>query len=95
MTLIEEKTKEELKEKHLPVIKEKEKGIEISIGEVPHPMEEKHFIQWIEVLTKENSYKKFLLPGEKPFALFSLQDKEVKVRAYCNIHGLWTKTNKK
>lgn len=90
MTLLKEKIKEELKEKHLPVIKENEKGVEILIGIVEHPMEENHFIEWIEISTDKGSSKKFLKPGEKPRAQFFIKSKKIEVRAYCNIHGLWS-----
>jgi len=89
MILLKEKNKEELKEKHIPVIKSNEKGVEVTVGEIPHPMEEKHFIEWVEISTEKGYSKKFLSPGEKPNALFLTKAKNLKARAYCNIHGLW------
>jgi superoxide reductase len=80
MTLLQEKTTDQGKEKHVPVVEKSAKGILVKLGSVPHPMEEKHYIEWI----------KGLLPGEKPEAEFSVADTNVKVRAYCNVHGLWT-----
>ena len=72
------------KEKHVPVIK----GRKVSVGSIPHPMEEKHYIMWIEAESKDGeSERVFLNPGDKPEAEF---DFEVKVaRALCNLHGLW------
>lgn len=91
MKLLKEEIKEQLKEKHLPVVKENEKGVEILIGIIEHPMEENHFIEWIEISTDKGSSKKFLKPGEKPSAQFFVKSKNIKTRAYCNIHGLWAK----
>jgi superoxide reductase len=90
MTLLQEKTTDQGKEKHVPVVEKSAKGILVKLGSVPHPMEEKHYIEWIEVRTGNNVSIKGLLPGEKPEAEFSVADTNVKVRAYCNVHGLWT-----
>jgi len=88
MELLEEKTEDVVREKHVPVIEETEKGIRVKVGSVPHPMEEKHYIEWIEVIANGKVYRKFLKPGEKPEAEFSVSGKVV-AREYCNIHGLW------
>jgi superoxide reductase len=90
MTLQQEKTSDPGKEKHVPVVEKSAKGIIVKIGSVPHPMEEKHYIEWIEVRAGNNVYVKGLLPGEKPEAEFCVADTGVKARAYCNVHGLWT-----
>jgi superoxide reductase len=90
MQLLEEKTQDEGKEKHVPVVEEKEGGIKVKVGSVPHPMEESHYIQWIEVITQGGSFRKFLTPGQMPEAEFLVNKQEVlAVREYCNIHGLW------
>jgi len=89
MSLIKEEIKEQIKEKHIPIIKENKNGIEIEVGKVPHPMEEKHFIEWIEISTEKGYSKKFLKPGEEPSALFLTKAKNLRARAYCNLHGLW------
>jgi len=88
MELLEEKTEDVGREKHVPVVEETEKGIRVKVGSVPHPMEEKHYIEWIEVIADGKAYRKFLKPGEKPEAEFSISGKVV-AREYCNIHGLW------
>lgn len=90
MTLQQEKTSDQGKEKHVPVVEKSAKGILVKLGSVPHPMEEKHYIEWIEVRAGNNVYVKGLLPGEKPEAEFCVADTGVKARAYCNVHGLWT-----
>jgi superoxide reductase len=59
MKLIEEKTEDEGKEKHVPIIERNEEGVKIKVGSVPHPMTEEHYIEWIEISTeKENSKNK-------------------------------------
>lgn len=88
MKLLQEKTEDLGKEKHVPVIEKTKKGIKVKIGSIPHPMEEKHYIEFIEVISDGKSYKEFLKPGMKPEAEFPIKDFEV-VREYCNIHGLW------
>lgn len=90
MTLQQEKTNDQGKEKHVPVVEKSAKGIIVKLGSVPHPMEEKHSIEWIEIRSGNNMYVRGLLPGEKPEAEFGITDTDVKVRAYCNVHGLWT-----
>jgi superoxide reductase len=52
-------------------------------------MEEKHYIEWIQVITKDTAYRKELHPGDKPQAEFPIKDTNVTAREYCNIHGLW------
>ena len=77
------------KEKHVPVVEQTEKGLLIKVGSVAHPMEEKHYIEWIEVVADGNAERVFLKPGDKPEASFCCKPKQVTVRAYCNLHGLW------
>jgi superoxide reductase len=89
MELLQEKTADVGLEKHVPVIEATEKGVKVKVGEIPHPMEEKHYIEWIEVITDGDSYRKFLKPGDKPEAEFEIGRQKVIAREYCNIHGLW------
>jgi len=90
MQLLEEKTQDEGKEKHVPVIEEQSQGIKVKVGSIPHPMEEAHYIQWIEVITQNGSFIKYLNPGQAPEAEFPVSKGEIlAVREYCNIHGLW------
>ena len=90
MKLQIEKTGDEGTEKHKPVIVKSENGKEtiIKVGSIDHPMEEDHYIEWIEAFVGKKVLKKYLVPGDKPE--FILCDVEItKVRAYCNKHGLW------
>ena len=89
MELLIEKIADQGKEKHVPVIEKTDKGVLVKIGSVPHPMEEKHFIEWIEVLADGVAYRKFLKPGDKPEAEFCIGAQKIEAREFCNVHGLW------
>lgn len=89
MILMEEQTADKTKEKHVPVIEKVEGGYKVKVGSVPHPMQEKHYIEWIQLLDGENGYRKFLKPGEIPEAVFPVKAEDVSAREFCNIHGLW------
>jgi len=87
------------KEKHVPVIErlEDDSKIIVRVGSIEHPMEDKHYIEWIEIkdLRNNKTYKEFLKPGMKPEAEFAFETppEKIEVREFCNIHGLW-KANK-
>ncbi|MBL4936178.1 desulfoferrodoxin [Clostridium sp. YIM B02515] len=89
MTLKTENTTEAAVEKHIPVVEKFENGVLVKVGSVEHPMLETHYIEWIEVVTLNNVYRKYLKPGEKPEAFFNIQEEILSVREYCNLHGLW------
>ncbi len=92
MELIKPKSKEaEGKEKHLPVVETSPGGVKVKVGSVPHPMEQNHYIVWVEVEVDGCCYEKFFKPGDEPAAEFLLKEgwKVKSVREYCNIHGLW------
>jgi len=90
MALQQEKTTDQGKEKHVPVVEKTANGILVKIGAIPHPMEEKHYIEWVEVLDGEKIYVRHFKPGEKAEAEFPVTSTNVKVREYCSVHGLWT-----
>ncbi|MDR3358479.1 MAG: desulfoferrodoxin [Desulfovibrio sp.] len=77
------------REKHVPVIEKTDNGFKVSVGSVTHPMEEKHYIEWIELLADNKSCLRQLKPGDIPEAGFCLEASSVTARAYCNLHGLW------
>ena len=89
MKLLEEQTEEQGYEKHVPVIEKTEKGLKVKVGSIPHPMEEKHHIEWVQLIADDRSYRKFLNPGDAPEAVFEIEAKKVSAREFCNIHGLW------
>lgn len=89
MELMDEKTADTGKEKHVPVIEKINGGYKVKVGSVPHPMEEKHYIEWIELLADGSAYRQFLRPGASAEATFNIQADSVSAREYCNVHGLW------
>jgi len=94
MEKFDEKKSDEGQEKHLPVIEETKKGVKISVGSIPHPMESEHYIMWIEIWGKDGNRmaRKYLKPGNKPEAEFNRSISEVAyARELCNVHGLWRK----
>jgi desulfoferrodoxin len=90
MEMLEAKAEDSGMEKHVPVIEAFNSGILVKVGSVEHPMEEKHSIRFIEVMTKDQVLRAELVPGQKPAAEFAIKpDEVVEVREYCNLHGLW------
>jgi superoxide reductase len=89
MGLLDEKTADATTEKHVPVIEKVDGGYKVKVGSVPHPMEEKHYIEWIELLADGGAYRQFLEPGMPPEAIFNVEADSVSAREYCNVHGLW------
>ena len=89
MKEIVENTVDASKEKHVPVIEKTDKGITVKVGSVAHPMEEKHYIEWIEIIVDGKAYRQFLSPGEAPEAFFPVTGADITAREYCNVHGLW------
>jgi superoxide reductase len=89
MILMQENTVDAAQEKHVPVIEKVAAGIKVKVGEVPHPMEEKHYIEWIEVVADGQAYRQFLNPGQAPEATFYIEAEKITAREYCNLHGHW------
>lgn len=89
MTLCRENEVDAAVEKHVPVIEEVEGGVKVKVGDVAHPMQEEHHIEWIEVISGEAAYRAFLKPGDEPEAVFNIDVGQITAREYCNLHGLW------
>jgi superoxide reductase len=89
MELLGEKTADAATEKHVPVIEQIDGGYKVTVGSVPHPMEAKHYIEWIELLADGKAYRQFLKPGMEPEAEFHVEGDSVSAREHCNVHGLW------
>jgi superoxide reductase len=89
MKLLVENTVDAAREKHVPVIEKVDGGVKVKVGDVAHPMEEKHFIEWIEIIADGKADRQFLNPGEAPEAVFKTDAQNVTAREYCNLHGLW------
>ncbi|NHI93528.1 MAG: desulfoferrodoxin [Candidatus Lokiarchaeota archaeon] len=90
MTLLKAQTADKTKEKHVPAIEKTSTGVIVKVGaNMAHPMEEKHHIEWIQILADGIAYRKFLKPGDKPEAEFCVKADKIEAREHCNIHGLW------
>ena len=90
MKRFKENTVDAAKEKHVPVIEKIAGGFKVKVGSVAHPMEEKHYIEWIEACTADGrAYRQFLRPGMPPEATFMIEGEMITAREYCNLHGLW------
>ncbi|MFC1654784.1 desulfoferrodoxin [Myxococcota bacterium] len=89
MKLFVENTTDAAKEKHVPEIEKTASGFKVKVGSVAHPMEEKHYIEWIQLIADGRAYRKFLSPGDAPEADFEVSAAKVAAREFCNLHGLW------
>lgn len=93
MVLLVGNTTDAAQEKHVPVIEINADSITVKIGSVPHPMQDEHFIEWIELLADGKVYRQNLQPGETPQATFPVIAQQVTAREHCNLHGLWSAKN--
>lgn len=93
MNVLTANTTEAATEKHIPVVNISDNIVKVTVGEVLHPMEEAHYIEWIYLETTEGVKRKKLQPNDNPIAEFALLDGEkvINAYAYCNLHGLWLK----
>ncbi|PID72153.1 MAG: desulfoferrodoxin [Desulfobulbus propionicus] len=89
MDLLAENTVDAAQEKHVPVIEKVGNGYKVVVGSVAHPMEEKHYVEFIELIADGKVYRQDLNPGEAPEAFFCVDAAEVSAREFCNLHGLW------
>ncbi|MFP4105728.1 MAG: desulfoferrodoxin [Phycisphaerae bacterium] len=89
MKKMEAKTADSSTEKHVPIIEEVDEGTKVTVGSTLHPMEQQHFIQWIELLVDGKTFKQYLKPGDEPVAVFPVKGADVSAREFCNVHGLW------
>ena len=92
MKLMVENTVDASREKHVPVIERGNGFVTVKVGSIPHPMEESHYIEWIEIIADGKAYRQFLQPGDAPEATFPISAKKVTAREYCNLHGQWSAT---
>lgn len=89
MELVVENSVDASREKHVPQVEKEGDGVVIKVGTVPHPMEEAHYIEWIEIVFDGKVDRQYLQPGMKPKARFNVSADDLIARAYCNLHGLW------
>lgn len=94
MVFLEARTADTSQEKHVPYIEKVSGGYSVRVGQnLAHPMEEKHYIEWIELIADGKIYRQELKPGDKPEAFFPVEAEQVRVREYCNLHLLWENKN--
>ncbi len=93
MQKLEAKNQEEaMIEKHIPVfVKNNDNGDEVRVGEVLHPMNDDHYIMFIETISedKNNVQLKYLHPGEEPKMILNQKFGKILAREFCSLHGLW------
>jgi len=89
MTLLVAGVEDAAVEKHVPTVEQKDGKIIVRVGEVEHPMEAEHYIEWITLVTKDETKTVYLAPNDKPQAIFESVEKAGTAYAYCNLHGLW------
>ncbi len=90
MKVLQEKHSEDGAIKHMPIIEKLDGAVKVKVGEVPHPMEENHHIEWVELTIGDQVFMKFLKAGDQPEAEFPVDsDSDISARSYCTIHGLW------
>ena len=90
MDRVTENTTDAATEKHVPVIELSDGTVAVKVGDVAHPMEDAHYIEWIEILVEDKVYRQYLKAGEPAQVIFNVSAATVAARAYCNLHGLWT-----
>jgi len=89
MSLMSENMVDAAREKHVPVVESTGVAVRVQVGSVAHPMEERHYIEWIEAIADGRICRRELKPGDAPEAEFNLDAGNAYARAYCNLHGLW------
>lgn len=89
MTHLEEKTADSTTEKHVPVIEKISGGYRVTVGSTLHPMTDEHHIEWIELITENETLTVWLKPGDQPVAIFMTEKEAITAREYCNLHGHW------
>jgi superoxide reductase len=89
MTLLKENTVDASLGKHVPVVEATADGVKVKVGAVAHPMEEKHYIEWVEIVADGKVCRQYLAPGQSPEAFFPIKAGAVAAREYCTVHGLW------
>ncbi len=89
MLLQQENTVDAAVEKHVPVVEVMENGVLVKVGDVAHPMQDEHYIEWVQIIVGDRYSRIFLKPGMEPRGEFKPPKEGITAREYCNIHGLW------
>jgi len=89
MILQTENTVDAAVEKHVPVVEVLEGGVLVKVGETAHPMQDDHYIEWVQIIVGDRCSRIFLKPGMAPEGKFTPPREGITAREYCNLHGLW------
>jgi superoxide reductase len=91
MRKLEPNTTDAAKEKHVPVIEKNGNVVKVKVGSVPHPMEAKHYILFIELLAGDKVYRHDFKKGDTIAEATFLVDGSgpMVAREFCNLHGFW------
>ncbi|RJP30726.1 MAG: desulfoferrodoxin [Actinobacteria bacterium] len=89
MVLQVENTVDAAVEKHVPVVEVLDDGVLVKVGEVAHPMQDDHYIEWVQIIIGDRCSRIFLAPGLAPEGKFTPPKEGITAREYCNLHGLW------
>jgi superoxide reductase len=90
MIKLEARTEDQGQEKHVPIVEGTDSGTKVKVGSIKHPMEDKHYIKFIEILLNDKIIRKELKPGQAPEAKYCvLKSDVIEVREFCTVHGLW------
>lgn len=90
LVLLNANTEDAALEKHVPVYEIVNNEIIVKVGETIHPMEEKHYITFITLVTDNNVIRYDLKPSDEPIVRFPYVKDSI-IYEYCNLHGLWKK----
>ena len=71
-------------EKHVPEYEIVDDKLVVTVN---HVMEDKHYIEWICLVTDNKEEYHYFNPGDEAKAAFSYE--KGTLYSYCNIHGLW------
>ena len=88
LVLLEANSVDAALEKHVPVYEIDNNEIIVSVGEVIHPMEEKHYITFISLVTNDRVIRVDLKPGDEHIVRFPYVEGSV-LYEHCNLLGLW------
>jgi superoxide reductase len=90
MIKLEARTEDQGQEKHVPIVEGTDSGIKVKVGSIGHPMEDKHYIKFVEILQNDGIIREELRPGQAPEAKFCVSKSDIiEVREFCTVHGLW------
>ncbi len=93
MTVMNDENKSGAPETHIPVVEKTETGFKISVGSKLHGNTPTHTLYWIEVIAGKKQMLFHIEPGDESVVEVNCPScnlEDIKVRSYCDLHGLWT-----